>query len=450
MADALGTGVYGRVHVHEHDKTLCVKSFDKDENARRELMLVNHFQDLFDLASKEVHIFANARVAYPLERHVIDGELHVPRIIMHRHGVTLASVISHSGPLPTDDLQSLQRSLVSGLSFLNFDARVVWCDPKPSNILRSRDGVGWVIADFSLWRVNVTSAPISCAYALEMRSPELLMGDSTVALWLSDWWAVGLCIEYADRGGLPYGVCMSPAQVLNAYLRSYCGRSSPPIPQDMTRRLRALGLGDVKPANARPISPRRSLYIGLLVFDPSKRRKAVERFVGDNGERCPPVGLALQCGVVLEYNLLGATHALRTKHADALVAAGVRHSLPCRLVIAALSVVDAALHRALDLAVAYGDALPSAALFYADVMLIEDTNGEEINKIATEVQESVAEDGVVMSIDSVLCCMQMLGNTLDEGLPFGVSTWLFHSLNAVVHQHRDPATFYSQYYQYIV
>lgn len=439
----LGRGSYGAVVAL--DDELVVKSFDERRHASRELMLARHLTALIAASprSAAVERFARARYAFPLERHAEDdAATGFPRVLMPRHGVDLTRVVNAGGPVSTPELERLRASLVSGVAWLQNELGVVWCDAKPSNILRSRDPAGgWCIADFGLWRYSTASAPQSYAHPLELRSPELLCGMEEVALWLSDWWAVGLCLEFADRGGHLMSQQTTAAGTMAACLALYGGDGADvDLPPAMLARIAAWGLADAPRGAVR--SARHDRYGDLVVMHPDRRAANVAAAIAAV-EPGPDVGV-VPVPPSLAFGLEDRAAAARKELVDAVCGVGAHHKLVCRLVIAAITVIDAVLHDHEPLLAEHGPLLAAAALDYCDNLLFESDHTVPLATICAEAYSRTAgEHPFRLECPGVLGCTAAIDEALEHTLPLGVLTWAFNTVDAVLAVQRDPVAFYA-------
>lgn len=120
----------------------------------------------------------------------------------HVHGGSLHDLVLEEGSLPPDRVRAILDDLIEAVAHVHA-LRIVHRDLKPSNVLlRSRDPLDVVIADFGLATVinasrEMRSGSRTPAYA----APEAAWGDISVG---RDWWSLGMLILELSTGEHPF------------------------------------------------------------------------------------------------------------------------------------------------------------------------------------------------------------------------------------------------------
>lgn len=106
-----------------------------------------------------------------------------------------------NGPLIGDPFVELHDQLCEAVGYLNHNLGILHCDISPSNVIRSRENDRWLLCDFDLWRP--VHAARGLAYTKSMRAPELLLEcDHEASALAAEVWALGMTLDYANRGSL--------------------------------------------------------------------------------------------------------------------------------------------------------------------------------------------------------------------------------------------------------
>jgi len=435
----LGKGRYGRVVAFPSRPNLCLKLFGRDiESADRERLLLHHIAAVFARNEGALEA-ASACLALPrrfIDRSVLGGRPDLAAVML-RYDMTLEQIVADKGRLDDTELWILQRSATEGLRWLHNELGIVWGDCKASNILRAPDGT-WRLADFGLWRPNLPSVPRVCMHAVQMRAPELLLGvPDDAALWLSDWWALGITLQYADLGAYPVRVVSADA-MLRAHQRIYGDNGtgfSPAMEAELARR----GLR-VEPRGVLPLTHRSKHYAAYLRVDPHDRANGVPL---SETCRCTP-----ERPTIPRFDGRAEPHLRATRQTlvDALCAVCQHHRVACRLVIASITMIDAAIQRGGH--ETHGPAIPAAALLFCDNLLIECDYNAPIDTIAAEVYSHAAKERplrVEPPTDIISACtLWMRGLFPERLLPFGSAAWesRFDSVDTALIAMRHPDTFY--------
>ena len=140
-------------------------------------------------------------------------------IVMDRHVMDLYQYVRVKGRVLGQKVMHLQRALCDAVGYLN-ERSIFFCDISPGNVLVGSDGQ-WRLTDADLWRgAHRAQVP---AYCVCIRPPELLMSfvDFEIDMAACESWAVGVTLDYANRGDFAFGVCEDTDEMLQSIVDTH-------------------------------------------------------------------------------------------------------------------------------------------------------------------------------------------------------------------------------------
>jgi hypothetical protein len=313
MGESVGEGTYGTVYPYlKNGRDKCVKVLHR-ANCDSMFHQMHYGSYIQDLAALEDN------------RDVVQQHLVLPEqllslkdgrrgILMTLHRWDLYTQVQCYGEVVGQELRKLHDGLCAGVGWLN-DHGIYFCDISPGNTLYGHDG-RWRITDPDLWRCCELDLP---AYCQSLRPPELLLDYGGLDMGKCDAWAVGMTLDYANRGHLAYRGDTGEAVVREMVRLHPCAQ----VPRYIMSRLPDARRGK------RTRSRDWAVYADLLELHPQRRRalgsgKATLR---------PAPPWRRMTGTAINKEL-------RHGYAVALLALTKDHDVEPIVLIAALSLVD--------------------------------------------------------------------------------------------------------------
>jgi len=257
----VGSGTFGQV-VTSPGCGSCYKTFHSEipESMFHQMALFQMLRSVA-AASPEDHTF--------IEKHFTLGD-HAFRIgnqlkcgfVMPLQCMDLHQYVSDQGVLTGRRLVALHDDVCNAVAWLNRRGIFV-CDISPGNTLLGTDE-RWRLCDFDLWRGS--PYVYTPAYSLPLRAPELLLpaGENDPSLQATEAWAVGMTLDFANRGSYVFSSITDTQAMLCAIANFFSHDST--MPADMRQHL----------ADKAPIPFKRTpdwpVYCALLTLDPTQRR----------------------------------------------------------------------------------------------------------------------------------------------------------------------------------
>lgn len=184
-------------------------------------------------------------------------------IVMDRHVMDLYQYVRINGRVLGQNFIDLRRALCDAVGYLN-ERGIFFCDISPGNVLAGSDGQ-WRLTDADLWR-GARRAQVP-SYCVCIRPPELLMGfvDFDVDMAACESWAVGVTLDFANRGNFAFGVSEDTDEMLQSIVDMHTG----PLPS----YLESVGRSRMGLADALDSPPQWSAYKALLSLWPERRQR---------------------------------------------------------------------------------------------------------------------------------------------------------------------------------
>lgn len=317
MGDRLGEGSYGNVYVFPAaGRNKCIKVLhDKMCDSQFHQMSFGSLLTDFGAASAASTDWIRQHFVVPEQVYrLLDGRR---GIVMDIHVEDLYKHVRVRGRIIGGSFMRLKASLCDAVGFL-LERQIFFCDLSPGNTLLGADGV-WRITDADLWRgCERKDVP---SYCICMRAPELLLRTPRIDMAACEVWALGVLLDFANRGRLVFGYGDSVEETLQNIVNMYASA----LPDFLRGYRRSAQVH----SDALDSPPQWSVYRDFLNLRPECR--------------CKPGGVAVEWPTVPWKRISGRRIDMRAREAYALVLWGLfeahQDAQPvCAL--AALSLVD--------------------------------------------------------------------------------------------------------------
>lgn len=256
----MGSGTFGQVITSPGCES-CYKTFHSEipESMFHQMALFEMLRSVAALSLEDSAFVAN---------HFIIGD-HAFRVnqlkcgfVMPLQRMDLHQYVSDRGVLTGSRLVALHDDVCSAVAWLNRRGIFV-CDISPGNTLLGVDE-RWRLCDFDLWRgsANVYTP----AYSLPLRAPELLLQrrEDDPPLQAAEAWAVGMTLDFANRGNYVFSDMTDWKAMLCAIAGFFA--QDPTMTSDLRQHVL-----DKAPISFEP-TPDWPVYCTLLTLDPMQRR----------------------------------------------------------------------------------------------------------------------------------------------------------------------------------
>lgn len=441
--DVLGKGMYGMVY-KLNDKE-CAKVFRNCADYSREVFLYREAKWLFH-DNKALEDFVRRYIVFPHRMTTFDGRLCT---VMTLHQGDLFHIVKHEGAITGKKFHQLYCDVMKGSDWLHNVLGALWCDPKPDNVLLGADG-GWRITDFSVWRGNTSITPRAIAFASSYRPPEILMEYPLTRMHVAEWWAIGLIFDYANVGKLAFrdDKGLSPWDLVLDQAH-YVGTKD--LPEETRKRLCFHGIPDDLEGVLYKTAPDAKVYAGLLHFNPEARIFEYE----EGHDVPPPVHPEMTRHQVFPDNARELDGKARQRAIHGLLTSGRKNRLPCQMLVAAISIMDAVLQQRRIFTL---EELTMASVSLANTLLMDDefkrygSRPMHFSSTMRDIYEAMMRQypppTFCFHLDDVIDWI--LSKCIYHRLPLGMASWCeyYNTQKAVEEIAHTPYEFYMRYLQF--
>lgn len=434
MENILGSGTYGRVLAVCDNEEVCVKEFSKETRHMmyRSAFLTGH---LLKLAADKDFLWEHFALAKDVNL-IEDKAL----LYMIRYDTDLYSKVIKDGIICGSKFDVLMKNLCDAVNWLNVCAKIASCDISPKNVLYCRKKKCWVLADFDLWKPieDVFEYSNDLLYIMPMRAPELLLGFENIDLYETETYAVGMVLDFANRGSVLYHCGGSTVlNEKNNTIRKIANHNWERLPETMKTAINQL---DINPKFTRTIKKTRDWdkYSMFMHPDPYERKKMESIDV--------PVCADFPRITILNMDCVNLD--IRQIHVKRMNKAMRENDCKLPSIAMAISILDRGLsNKEMPKVICDSGILPMASI-HLTKNLIDGHNNGDFDGAIVDISRLYINEGCYLGDDIIEAINEttfMLSAACEWAFPLGLRTRLMDVDDGVIkYMIEDPIGFYEK------